>query len=103
VNWKIDAIEIGELGLLILALWIPFRMGRAGIRNPWPMLAGWFALALAGFAFLSISEFAIRAQDSELVNSVIEGLMYYCYCCSAGHLLQQRHPSDEKVCLNLYL
>jgi hypothetical protein len=30
MNWKIAMLEIAELGLFLLALWIPFRMGRAG-------------------------------------------------------------------------
>jgi indole-3-glycerol phosphate synthase len=80
VNWKIDAIEISELGLFVVALWIPFRMGRAGIRNPWPMLAGWLALVLSGFVFLYISDLAIEAKDSELFNSVPEGPLALFLC-----------------------
>jgi indole-3-glycerol phosphate synthase len=73
MNWRITMLEIAQIGAFVLALWIPFRMGRAGIRNPWPMLAGWFALVACGFLFVSITMFGAKAQDHELANSVMEG------------------------------
>ncbi len=73
MNWKIVMAEISELGALFVALWIPFRMGRAGISNPWPMVAGWLALTICGVAFMWVWEAAINANDSELANSVFEG------------------------------
>jgi hypothetical protein len=54
MNWKIAMLKIAQLGAFAFAVWIPFRMGRAGIRNPWPMIAGWFALVACG-AFSSQS------------------------------------------------
>lgn len=78
-----------QLGLFGLALWIPFRMARAGIRNPWPMLVGWLALSAFGLFFASLSMDAIKAGDSELVNSLIEGphvllLLLFGWALAAG-------------------
>jgi indole-3-glycerol phosphate synthase len=46
MNWKITMLEIAELGLAIVVLWIPFRMGRAGIRDIWCILVGWPILVI---------------------------------------------------------
>jgi len=69
-------LEIAELGLFIFALWIPFRMGRAGIRYLWCILTGWFALAgiMITLAVLPLI-FGNRggALDSELANAMPDG------------------------------
>jgi hypothetical protein len=73
MNLRIALVGFAQLGLFGIALWIPFRMARGGIRNPWPILAGWLALSVFGLFFASLSMEAIKARDSELVNSFIEG------------------------------
>jgi hypothetical protein len=73
MNWKIAMLEVAQLGAFAFALWIPFRMGRAGIRKPWPMLAGWIALMSCVCLFISITSAGAKAHDHELANSVMEG------------------------------
>ena len=46
MNWKIDMLELVELGLLLFVLWIPFRMGRAKLGNVWCILVGWPLLVI---------------------------------------------------------
>ncbi|MGA2854963.1 MAG: hypothetical protein ABSE90_12635 [Verrucomicrobiota bacterium] len=69
-------LEFAELGLFIFALWIPFRMGRAGIRNLWCILTGWFVLA-GLMMTLAILPLIVGnrggALDSELANAMPDG------------------------------
>ena len=73
MNWEITLLEAAETGLFVFALWIPFRMGRAGLRSLWCILAGWFALAglMVGLAFLSLR--GNNDVDSDLVNAMPDG------------------------------
>jgi hypothetical protein len=73
MNWKIAMLEVAQLGAFVFALWIPFRLGRAAIRKPWPMLAGWFALVACGCLFIAITWAGAKAHDHELANAVMEG------------------------------
>src|SRR5271169_4874140 len=75
MNWKILMLEFAELGLFIFALWIPFRMGRAGIRYFWSILVGWFALAglMITFAMLPLIFRGSYGIDSDLANAMPDG------------------------------
>jgi indole-3-glycerol phosphate synthase len=73
MNWRIASLEVGELGLLVVALWVPFRMGRAGIRNLWAVLAGWFVLAGLMLCLVSISMLGVNGVDTDLVHALPEG------------------------------
>ena len=52
---------IVELGLVVLALLIPFLLGRIGIKSPWPMLAGWLAQTIWALFLTVILTGAARA------------------------------------------
>jgi indole-3-glycerol phosphate synthase len=75
MNWKITMLEFAELGLFVFALWVPFRMGRAGIRYFWSILVGWFALAglMITFAMLPLFFRGSYGIDSDLTNAMPDG------------------------------
>jgi hypothetical protein len=74
MNWKIAMLEFAELGALLLVLWIPLRMGRAGIRNLWCTLTGWFVLAVITLALeiviLPLSSMGNNGVDSDLTRAL---------------------------------
>ena len=73
MNWEIAMLEVAELGLLVFALWIPFRLGYAGIRILWAILAGWFALFALTTTLAVLSLVGVNGVDSDLVNAMPEG------------------------------
>jgi len=73
MSLEIAMLEIAQVGAFAFALWIPFRMGRTGVKNPWPMLAGWVALVACGSLFVSITLYGAKARDHEIANAVMEG------------------------------
>ena len=66
-------LKLAELGLFAFALWIPFRMVRAGIRNLWSILVGWFALAGLMMTLAVLSSIGNNNVDSDLVNAMPDG------------------------------
>ena len=76
MDWRIHLLLFGELGLFVFTLWLPWRMARAGIRNPWPMLAGWLVLTGLTFALVALSMLGVagdRGADETLLNAMPEG------------------------------
>jgi len=75
MNWKITMLEIASDGLFFFALWIPFRMGLAGIRRLWCILTGWAALAglMMALAFLPFAFSSGQVLDSDLANDLPDG------------------------------
>ena len=73
MKWEIVLVLWSEFGMVGVALWIPFRMGRTGIRPPWPMLAGWLALAGCGIGFAAINMLGYQAHEADLVDKVPAG------------------------------
>ena len=72
MHWQIHTLQFAEVGLLVGACWIPFRMGRAGIRSPWPMLAGWLALFVWGLLCIFVVSVGYQGND-DLVTQVFDG------------------------------
>jgi hypothetical protein len=73
LNGKIAMLEGAELGLFALALWIPYRMARAGVRTFWSVLAGWLALGGLVLALALLSVIGNNNVDSDLVNAMPDG------------------------------
>jgi hypothetical protein len=70
MNWKISMLEFAELGLFVFALWIPFRMGRAGIRDLWSILVGWFLLLSWALTLGVLSIKVSKLVDSDSANAL---------------------------------
>lgn len=65
--------EVASLGWIAVGFWVPFRMGLAGIKYRWSVLAGWFALAaiMSGLALVGMQ--GCNGVDSELAGNMPEG------------------------------
>jgi len=97
MNWRIAMLEFAELGLFALALWVPYRMGRAGIRDLWSILVGWFVLAGLMVSFAVLSLMGNGSVDSELLNAMPDGqtafpflLFGWAFAWGSGSLWQER-------------
>lgn len=61
--------------MFIFALWIPFRMGRAGIKFFWSILAGWLVstVLITMLAMLPLIFRGSYGVDSDLANAMPDG------------------------------
>jgi indole-3-glycerol phosphate synthase len=73
MNWKITLLEIAEFGLFVFVLWIPFRMGRVGIRDLWSILVGWFLLLSWALTLGILSIKVSKIVDSDSANALPDG------------------------------